>query len=172
MYFSVSFSPAFVPPSPAPACRSGEIPRYLAGWNALSPNHLRLVWNAARESAHESIRHAVLQLLQNLFPHLPKDQLDLVNGLARGLPKGEFDGRTLVLLKHLASASMKVAAVLGSFCAAALLSWMVRQPRHLRGACMYKYRDSSFNRLPWLELTTPMVHPQSSALPPRSGFRT
>lgn len=39
------------------------------------------------------------------------------------------------------------AAVLGSFCAAALLSWMVRQPRHLRGACMYKYRDSSFNRL-------------------------
>ena len=108
MCSSVSFSPA-------PACRSGEIPRYLAGWNALSPNHLRLVWNAARESAHESIRHVVLQLLQSLFPHLPKDQLDLVNGLARGLPEGEFDGRTLVLLKHPASASMKVLLYLEVF---------------------------------------------------------
>lgn len=87
---------------------SGEIPRYLAWWNALSPNHLKLIWDAARESAHESIRHAVLMLLQNLFPHLPKDQLGLINTFARGLPKSEFDGRTLVLLKHLASASMKV----------------------------------------------------------------
>lgn len=70
--------------------------------------HLKLIWDAARESAHESIRHAVLQLLQNLFPHLSKEQLDLVHGFALRLPKSDIDGRTLVLLKHLASASMKV----------------------------------------------------------------
>ncbi|CAN0052138.1 unnamed protein product, partial [Ectocarpus sp. 12 AP-2014] len=88
--------------------RSGDIPRYLAWLNKLSNDHLKLIWDAARESAHESIRHAVLQLLQGLFPHLVKEQLGLINSFARQLPKCEFDVRTLVLLRHLATATMKL----------------------------------------------------------------
>ena len=88
--------------------RSGEIPRYLAWLNELSNDHLKLVWEPARESAHESIRHGVLHLLQGLFPHIAKGQLGLINTFAHRLPKGEFDGRTLVLLKLLASATLKV----------------------------------------------------------------
>lgn len=85
-----------------------EIPRYLAWLNNLSNDHLKLIWDAARESAHESIRHAVLQLLQGLFTHLTKEQLDLINTFALRLPKSDFDARTLALLKHLAAATMKV----------------------------------------------------------------
>ncbi|CAM9952609.1 unnamed protein product, partial [Hapterophycus canaliculatus] len=88
--------------------RSGEIPRYLAWLGQLSNEHLKLIWDAARESAHESIRHAVLQLLQGLFPRLAKEQLDLVNAFARRLPRSEFDMRTLLLLKHLAAATVKL----------------------------------------------------------------
>lgn len=55
--------------------RSGEIPRFLAWLTRLSNDHLKLIWDTARESAHESIRHAVLQLLQGLFVSLSKEQV-------------------------------------------------------------------------------------------------
>ncbi|CAM9601906.1 unnamed protein product, partial [Ascophyllum nodosum] len=67
-----------------------------------------LIWNAARESAHESIRQAVLFLLQGLFFPIFKKQLSLVNIFARRLPRSEFDGRTLLLMKNLAVCSAKL----------------------------------------------------------------
>ena len=54
--------------------RSGDILRFLAWLGRLSDRYMGLIWNAARESAHESIRQAVLFLLQGLFFPIFKKQ--------------------------------------------------------------------------------------------------
>ncbi|CAM9280371.1 unnamed protein product, partial [Discosporangium mesarthrocarpum] len=88
--------------------RSGEIPSFLAFVGRLSNTHLRTIFMAARQSAHESIRHAVFTLLQGLFPKLSLDQLLVVNDCVRSVPISEYDIRTLYLLRDIGCAYAKL----------------------------------------------------------------
>ncbi|CAN0011496.1 unnamed protein product, partial [Sphacelaria rigidula] len=51
-----------------------EIPRFLGSLGLLSDEHLDLIWDASRQSAHESIRHGILSVLQGIFQTLNKQQ--------------------------------------------------------------------------------------------------
>lgn len=105
--------------------RSVEIPEFISHVGQLSDEHLGFIWDAARQSAHESIRHAVLNLLEGIFPGLSKEQVCC--DIPLWGPSPLCCGKVLLYMQYEADAALPTAVRLMSDYTETSTLWVCRE---------------------------------------------
>ena len=84
--------------------RASPVPKFLLERDGLSDAHFQNIWRAAMDSSHESIRHGVYSLLQQLIIYMPEEKLRLLHLSLAALLKSspdEIDAEFLAVLYEL-----------------------------------------------------------------------
>mmetsp|Transcript_17304 Transcript_17304/g.34434 ORF Transcript_17304/g.34434 Transcript_17304/m.34434 type:complete len:307 (+) Transcript_17304:126-1046(+) len=101
-------SPEYLHPELLKRC--ARIPVFMVDRGALGDAHLGDIWRAAVTSGHESIKHAVYNLLLELLDRLDDPQIHVLYGRLRALPPAEHDSQSLLLVNKFADAATGLAA--------------------------------------------------------------
>jgi len=97
-------SPEYLHPELLKRC--ARIPLFMVDQDALADSHLSAIWRAAVTSSHESIKHAVFNLLLEILDKLGNSQIRVLYQKLRNLPATEHDSQSLLLVNKFADAAM------------------------------------------------------------------
>jgi len=128
-FLSTLLSPSYLHPELLK--RLIYIPSFLAEQGELSSDDIKTMWSAAMTSSHESIQHAVYELLIGLVDKFEKEQLLMLGKLFETMEYHLISEKYLVLVHHFASVSLGVVREIGDeyFPLGADLLWTLGQVR-------------------------------------------
>jgi ubiquitin C-terminal hydrolase len=103
--------------------RCHEVCRFLAENHKLTAQQLELIWDASQTAPHETLRHAVCAVIEQLAAHVSAEHLELLQNKFRGLAL--HDTQTLRMIRNFARFSSFNAAT--NRCCCLELVWELAQ---------------------------------------------